>query len=438
MTEPVEWVCPCGPVKGQKLEEAFFFRGIPYAKTERFRFPEPVRSWEGVWDGTAEELDCWQLSSFVNEENTFYCREFRSDRTFRYAESPMTLNILSPSREGKHPVLLFLHGGAFETGTIGELPYGTCTEYEKRGIVFVSIGYRLNVFALHGGENYGLMDMIAAVDWVRENIASFGGDPDNITLIGQSAGAMSLMDLLCSGKLERKITHAVMMSGAGIVPRFISSLPRSEVKDFWSQVDSEVGGDPENADPETLWRAWTKVKSNLGLIRNLRVSQPCLDGTVLKESQAESVRSGRFQDIPLMIGVTSQDYMPYFIYGMALRLGLFCSRNGHAPVYGYLFDRTLPGNSYKAFHASDLWYMFGNMDKSWRPFEETDYSLSAEMINCVASFCVSGTPGESGWLPLSEKQKGFRLFDGVSNGLIFPAACRQKMLHTLFKEPGPV
>ena len=66
---------------------------------------------------------------------------------------------------------MFLHGGAFETGTVGDLPYGTCTEYAKRGIVFVSIGYRLNVFALHGGENYGLMDMIAAVDWVRENSA---------------------------------------------------------------------------------------------------------------------------------------------------------------------------------------------------------------------------------------------------------------------------
>ena len=436
-TEHVTRSCPCGQVKGLKLQDAFLFRGIPFAETARFQSPVQVRHWDGVYDGTADETDCWQLGSFEDESNTFYYREFRAGREFRFAESPMTLNIVSPAEEGKHPVLLFFHGGGFETGEVGELPYGTSTEYAKRGIVLVSAGYRLNVFGLYGGENFGLQDQLAAVDWVRDNIAAFGGDPDQITLMGQSAGAMSVMDLLCSGKLAGRIRHAVMISGAGIIPGFVSPLPRAKVKAFWAKVDAAAGGDAGTADPETLWRAWKQVKSREKPLYGLRVMQPCLDGTVLREPQSKTVRSGRFQDIPLMVSVTSQDYMPYFIYELALQLGRLCSRRGHAPVYGYFFDREPPGNSYKAFHASDLWYLFGNMDRSWRPFDALDYRLSAEMIDAVSSFCRTGSPGDPVWLPLSDRQKGFRLFDGVSSGMAAPGYCRRKMREAAFKNPGP-
>ena len=98
MAEQVIWSCPCGQVKGQKLQNAFLFRGIPYAGTERFQSPVLIRHWEGVHDGTADETDCWQRSCFEDESGTFYGREFRAGRSFRYAESPMTLNIVSPSR----------------------------------------------------------------------------------------------------------------------------------------------------------------------------------------------------------------------------------------------------------------------------------------------------------------------------------------------------
>ena len=437
MAEQVIWSCPCGQVKGQKLQNAFLFRGLPYAETERFQSPVLIRHWEGVHDGTADETDCWQRSCFEDESGTFYGREFRAGRSFRYAESPMTLNVVSPSSEGRRPVLLFFHGGAFETGTVGELPYGTSTEYAKRGIVLVSAGYRLNAFGLYGGSNFGLQDQLSAVDWVRDNIVAFGGDPEQITVMGQSAGAMSVMDMLCSGKLSGKIRHAVMISGAGIVPGFVSPLPREKTEAFWKKVDAAAGGDAGAADPETLWRAWRQVKSREKMLKGMRLMQPCLDGTVLREPQAKTVRSGRLQNIPLMVSVTSQDYMPYFIFEMALQLGRLCSRKGHAPVYGYFFDRELPGNSYRAFHASDLWYLFGNMDQSWRPFEERDYRLSAAMIDAVAAFCRTGTPGDPKWLPLSDRQKGFRLFDGVSDGMTNPGYCRKKMRETIFRNPGP-
>ena len=182
-------VCPCGKLKALNEDGVILARGIPFAVTERFQPPEVIKKWSGLLDATGQETDCFQRSSFEDTSGTFYYREFREGRHFQYADSPMTLNIISPSLEGKHPVLFFIHGGSFETGTVGELPYGTSTEYAKRGIVLVSVGYRLNVFGMHGGVNYCLMDQIAAVDWVQ-NISAFGGDPDNITIMGQSAGAM--------------------------------------------------------------------------------------------------------------------------------------------------------------------------------------------------------------------------------------------------------
>jgi carboxylesterase type B len=139
----------------------------------------------------------------------------------------------------------------------------------------------------------------------------------------------------------------------------------------------------------------------------------------------------------MMVGITSQDMMPMFIYGMALHFGLQMARLGHQPVYGYLFDRKLPGGKYNAFHGSDLWYMFGNLDRSTRPFEDVDHQLSKEMMDNVAAFCKTGVPADTNWLPITSKQKGFRHYDGISKGLAMPAYIRKKMRETLFKNPGP-
>lgn len=430
--------CPCGKLKARNMDGILFARGVPFAVTERFQPPVKITQWPGTLDATRIEIDCYQRSSFEDTCDSFYYKEFRQGQEFQFAESPMTMNIITPSTEGKRPVLLFIHGGAFEAGAVGELPYGSSTEYAKRGIVLVSVGYRLNVFGMHGGCNYLLMDQITAVDWVIDNIAAFGGDPANITIMGQSAGAMCITDLLCSGRLEGKVQHAIMMSAAGVVPRIATPVTREKSLEYWNRMDAFVDGDPKDVKPETLFRAWQEVKSHYKYIKSIRLSQPCIDGTILTESQRKTVKSGRFQNIPIMVGVTSQDFVPVFLYEMALRLGLACSRLGHDPVYCYFFDRVLPGNRYKAFHASDLWYMFGNMDKSWRPFEEADYSLAAEMMDEVASFCKTGKPADSKWLPISKRQKGFRLFDGVSNGLVNPAFCRKKAIHTMLKDPGPM
>ena len=140
----------------------------------------------------------------------------------------------------------------------------------------------------------------------------------------------------------------------------------------------------------------------------------------------------------MMVGVTSQDFLPPILFGMALRLGRSAARLGHAPVYGYFFDRALPGGRYKAFHASDLWYVFGNMDRSWRPFEATDYALSKKMIDAVACFCRTGEPGDPLWKPITARKGQFRLYDGRADRMVTPGFCRKKLFHTVFKDPGPM
>lgn len=437
--EDIIFECPCGQVKGQKIKDAYLFRGIGYANTRRFEKPEIIKHWDGIYDATQNEIDCYQRNSFIEEDKeSFYAKEFRSNREFVYDETPMTLNIVTPSGEGKRPVLLFIHGGSFTSGTVGELPYGICSGYAERDMVFVSVGYRLNVFGLYGGENYMLQDQIAAVDWVRNNIDSFGGDPENITLIGQSAGAMCIMNLLCSGKLTGKIKQAVMMSGAGVVPKFAAQATKEKIKGFWSRVDAKLGTDAKDADAESLWKAWQTTLKDEKMLSQLSEMQPCIDGEILTQTQKEAMKTGAMTRVPVMVGVTSQDMLPILLYKFALKFGIACAKMDYVPVYGYFFDRTLPGNSYKAFHASDLWYMFGNMKESWRPFEQKDFDLCGEMMDEVAEFCKTGKPKSKVWLPISKNQKGFRHFDGEDKGLVFPSFCKAKVRESTFKSKGPI
>lgn len=434
----------CGKIKGYQQDNVYIYRGIPYAKTERFDLPKPF-VWEGAFDATVGETDCYQYSSFLDEskaEDTFYYDEFRSGCVFTYTEDFMTLNIVAPTEAHELPVLIFIHGGGHETGTVGELPYGLCTEYAKRGIVFVSIGYRLNVFSLYDGRNFGLHDQIAATKWVYENIEAFGGDPSKITLMGQSAGAMSITDLMYCDKLKGIVQGVVLMSGGGMVPRFAGPWTREQAKPFWEEVRRQAGAETEaelkTVEPEKLWKAWYRTSRST---KGFQAIQPSIDGEVIIDVPQEVFKAGKELDVPVMVGVTSQDFLSVILYEMALHWGVYNHKKKKQPVYAYFFDRALPGNRFKAFHACDLWYMFGCMKQSWRPFEKMDEELAAEMQDYVANFVKSGNPNGEGlakWMPLSRKQKGFRLFDGVSKGVMKPWKCRYKVLKTMLWDKGPM
>ena len=433
-----------GAVKGIQDETCRVFRGIPYARAERFEYPQSV-SWEGVFDATQQEIDVPQYATYNDEaerDDTFYYEEFRKGLTFCYEEGPLTLTVTTPPEPKHCPVLVYIHGGGHETGMVGELPYHGCTEYAKRGVILVSVSYRLNVFHMFRSRNYGLYDQVAALKCVHENIADFGGNPERIVIMGQSAGAMSVMDLCYSDALQGIVKGAIMMSGGGLVPAITYPATEEQSKDFWDAVLRRAGiasdEEAKTTDAETLWRAWYAESREH---YSFHTAQPGIDGTLIPDLPQRLQRQDKILNIPMIMGITSQDFMTVFIYEMAYGFARWSARHHRAPVYGYMFDRTPPGNKYKAFHAADLWYAFGNMDKSWRPFEEADRKLSEQMIDYFANFVKGGDPNSARlphWKPISRNHRDFRLFDGVSQGYATPSACRKKMRHTLLKEKGPI
>ena len=425
----------CGDVTGILRQGSRLFRGIPYATAERFEYPQQITDFGGSFDATQDPLECPQLSTYTDDSERYYTKEFRRGMEFRFAESPLTLSVITPENPENCPVLVYIHGGGFFNGKQSEAPAGDSDEYAKRGIILVSIAYRLNVFGLYRCENYYLYDQITAIKWVRDNIASFGGNPEEITIIGQSAGAMSVFQLLYTDVLKGVIKGAVMMSGAGFFPSFGNGYTKKQGKRFWDMVMTEAGcrSDEElkRAPAETVWRAWTKVREEHGSLHQL---QPGVDGKIIYAQPSKIRRSGKMLDVPMLVGVTAQDMMvPLIIFNMAKRFALWSEKHGRR-VYTYYFDRVPPGNMYKAFHASDLWYVFGNMEKSWRPWEKEDYELSAVMADCVAKFVKEGNPG---WEPYGRGFRKFRRFNTSREEYVSPADCFGELVRNTIFERGP-
>ena len=192
-----------GKIAGTVEEYAAVFKGIPYAEPPvgewRFRRPETVRAWEGIFQADKFPKRALQLKGDPNE--TFYTKEFYQDPVYQteVSEDCLYLNIWVPLKRqaAPFPVAFFIHGGAFNHGTGHEVEFRT-QEYARRGIILVTINYRLGLagFLAHpllqqedalACGNYGILDQMKALEWVRENIGAFGGDPVNITIFGRSS-----------------------------------------------------------------------------------------------------------------------------------------------------------------------------------------------------------------------------------------------------------
>ena len=201
---------PCGPIRGVQSRNpgVTAYKGIRYATAQRWKHPEIVTHWEGVYEADHYGHCSYQPRAFYNEEENlkkiFYYHEFRKGETYTYSEDCLFLNIFTPdtAKPGDDlPVLLYIHGGGF-TGGCGHEKHFDEPVWPKKGVIAVTINYRLGPMGFvalpelqeEAGVcgNYGLYDQLCAIRWVRENIAAFGGDPEAITIMGQSAGAMSV------------------------------------------------------------------------------------------------------------------------------------------------------------------------------------------------------------------------------------------------------
>ena len=386
--------------------QVMVYKGIPYAAAPvgalRWQAPQPVTPWEGVKVCDTFGPIAWQPG---NAPGTFYGDEFYWEGTPEQSEDCLYLNVWAPAGSvgkpgAKLPVAMWIHGGAYMNGYGYEVTMDG-DAWARRGVILVTINYRLGTlgFLSHPAltaeqgqsGNYGTMDQIAAMQWIHDNIAQFGGDPANITILGQSAGAMSVKTLLISPLSRNLVAGAIIQSGGGI---------------------GLTGLSPDNAIPQSTYDALGKdVMDNAGLtsLEAMRTApaeevykisgwfSPHNDGKVLLEDFDHALYDGSMAPVPVMIGYNKDDM------GMLAgeSVDRFCAVRDSLgfPVYEYEFLRELPSDEAHpasnagAFHSAELWFMFGTLKNSWRPFTAADYALSARMLDAWTSFCKTKNPG---------------------------------------------
>ena len=392
---------PCGQIKGTdcRIPGVIAYKGIRYATAKRWEYPSLVESWEGIYDATKYGNCSYQPRSFYdeeyNEKKYFYYNEFRKGETYTYDDDCLFLNIWTPETATpgrKLPVLVYIHGGGFTGGCAHEKHFDDPI-WPANDVVAVTINYRLGPMGFmclpeleaeagHTG-NYGLYDQMMALQWVKKNIESFGGDPDEVTIMGQSAGAMSVQHLCQSPLTDGLFNKAVMSSGCMTMDILTSSPVKAG--EFWQEVMARLGCNTleefRAVPAEKLFDAWQTAKKEL--------KGGMMTGVPVKD-ELFIVSNPKVKDIPYMIGSTSEDMMPPFLYSMGKK---WATKN-KVTSYGWFFDRKLPGDDNGAWHSSDLWYWFGTLDRCWRPMTEKDYKLSNEMVAYLMSFVKTGNPNQ--------------------------------------------
>ena len=449
-----------GKIQGVKAETrgVFVYRGIPYAappiRELRWKAPQPVIPWEGVRIADTFGHPCFQAAHYPGG----YTTEWGYGDEAAYSEDCLYLNVWTkaPGQTGKKlPVALWIFGGGLREGW-GSEPEFDGEAWAGKDVVLVTFNYRLGVFGFlthpelaaenpeHVSGNYGILDQIEALKWVKKNIAQFGGDPDNVMIFGQSAGGRSTKTLCASPLARGLFNKAIIMSASGLtlpVPAAaaVSSATSSYMRAFApltleesSQQTKQVMDWAGLTDLEKMRAASTEVIFALGPIYqsvtgNLTwmssgLISPVVDGYVLEEDFDNAAVNNNLANVPYMIGFTLND-----MGNMAPGIIDFCVNREQAGdrAYAYQFARRLPtdgrDNVLKgAFHSSDLWYVFQSFKNSWRPWTEGDWNLSEEMLTAWTNFAKFGDPnGRQGgeWTPCTGDNPRFMIFKLDENGV---------------------
>jgi len=428
------------------------FFGLPYAAPPvgnlRWRAPEPPGAWNGTRDATkfgnrCEQWHVWDDYIFTDAGASEDC---------------LYLNVYAPAsakRGSKLPVMVWIHGGGFVAGAASEPRY-TNPALVAKGVAVVTLNYRLNIFGFlaskdlaqeqggHAG-NYGLMDIVAALRWVKANIAAFGGDADNVTIFGESAGSFAVSALTVApsarGLFEKVIGESGAFFGSAIpmttaVERanrdqaFVTSLGATNLKELRAMpasaiieaVQKQPGiGFSAVVDgaflPEPLPDAYSAgrqahVPSIIGWNRDERSGTLSKDMTVEKWRAYAKEHYGPQADAFLAAFPANTDEQAVrsadnFTTDGMIALGAWRwaegqSRTGQAPVYRYRFDRPAPPEPLHptgkyAFHSTELEYVFGTLDvrrgASWQP---ADRKLSDEVVTYWTNFARTGNPNGNG------------------------------------------
>jgi para-nitrobenzyl esterase len=364
-----------GAYVGDGSAEAVFL-GIPYAAPPigdlRWRSPEPITPRQGVQPATEFAPACIQGTN-ENSFLSYIARTLGQDPTqvpvlSSVSEDCLYLNVWTPNLGGEDlaPVMVWFHGGANVAGSASE-PLYHGANLARKGVVVVTINYRLNVFGLlahpalteeseHGSSgNYTLLDQIAALEWVQRNIADFGGDPERVTVFGESAGASDINYLLTSPLADGLFHRAVIESVGFAVANFRSLSEAEAVGEDVAEVLGVTGSEDVLAamravPPEQLLRTWFSIKK-------IGISAPNVDGWVLPDAPARIFDRGENIRVPLIIGFNTDEWTTLRHYWPNVTVEGF--HQVLRMVYGPLADRAIglypAATDAEAVPASDRW-----------------------------------------------------------------------------------
>ena len=461
-----------GLVEGAKSADGkvVIFKGIPFAAPPvgelRWKEPQPVSSWKGVRKATEFGARCMQARIY-------------EDMVFRDAgpsEDCLYLNVWTPrtSAKTKLPVMVWIYGGGFQAGATSE-PRQDGEHLAHKGVVIVSMNYRLGIFGFfshpgltaesghHASGNYGLMDQAAALKWVHENIAAFGGDPEKVTIFGESAGSFAVSALMASPLSKGLIRAAIGESGAFFGKTLRAKpLAESERRDsvFAESLGLKSLGQLRGVSAEKILQAeanWRDLSFD-----------PNIDGYFIPARPYNIYAAGEQAHVPLLAGWNRDEGNYHRLFGSeqisqeryasiirrtfgeaapeALKLfpggsdeevkrsaALLSTadftalgtwkwlemqlQTGETPVYRYEFDEVPPASEGHAaeaglaYHSAEIEYVFGTLDWKkikWRP---EDYKLSEQMGMYWTNFAKTGSPngvGLGAW-PIYIRKSGYQV-----------------------------
>jgi para-nitrobenzyl esterase len=438
------------------------FRGIPFAAPPvgplRWKAPQTVKPWKGVRKATEFGTRCMQAPIFPD-------MIFRDRPDKPMSENCLYLNVWTPAKSAQDrlPVMVWFYGGGFQAGSSSEPRYDG-ENFATKGIIVVSVNYRLGVFGflshpeltresrVNSSGNYGLMDQIAGLRWVKKNIAAFGGDPQKVTIAGESAGSLSVSALMASPLASGLFQGAIGESGA-----FFGRPPAGSAMQALSETEKTGAKFAESLGAKDLAALRAKTAEELLSAAQKNPSMrfwPGVDGHVLPKDVATIFGEGKQSHVPLLAGWNAQEASWSVVYAkekptaqtfaeqQRARFGdraaeilklypagtddearksaidvasdLFIvyitwewlemqNRTGQAAVYGYVFDRTPPvapdtkvnGVSPKelgARHACEIEYVFGALKSQPNPWEPVDFKISDAMASYWANFTKTGDP----------------------------------------------
>ena len=472
---------PKGKIRGYCYEGVFTFKGIKYANAERFHMPEPVPAWEGVKDALSFGFNCPTLREDNRDESAYL-----DHRYWPKNENCQYLNIWTTSidREAKKPVMLWIHGGGFADCSAIELLCADGDEMCAYGdVVMVSLNHRLNILGFLDvsayGEQYansgnaGLADLVMALRWIHDNIESFGGDPGNVTIFGQSGGGGKVCALLqcpaADGLFHKAVVHSgiherrarpdaetsrilvgEMLKYLEIPEEEISRLESVEYHDLVKAYNAVVPGLREKGLSVDGWaplaNGYYKGYARLDGFYEHALAVPTMIGTCFSEFERHPEQKRKYElsreEIMDLIrekyGDNSEKLADLFMkaypeksladllvldaevrYGSLDHIMKRAAKPGSAPVYSYVFAQEFRNydNGLTSFHCAELPYAFHTTSRVMVCQQEGVEKLEEEIAGAWASFAHTGNPNHEGlseWPAFDSESRATMVFTDES------------------------